>query len=183
MTIQTGSFKFNSDVGSKQSLYVKLVSGSQNYKTSVQKNAGDSATWNETFSIAVKDKDSRIALRVYQKDQYSDDFIGESASVILSELIDGESHKVDILNKNKEYFGSLYIKCQTVRKKNLSYTSTVHEESDEESCIGDTCEDISDIPRMKIINMSKNVMKRGNYKDLEVDQFLSPLRKQYFLDD
>ncbi|XP_029937579.1 multiple C2 and transmembrane domain-containing protein 2-like isoform X2 [Myripristis murdjan] len=65
--------------------YVKFkLDGKTFYKSKVvYKNLNP--TWNETFSLPVKDLDQRLYIKVYDRDLTTDDFMG-SASVLLSEL-------------------------------------------------------------------------------------------------
>lgn len=65
--------------------YVKFkLDGKTFYKSkTVFKNLNP--TWNETFSIPVKDLNQKLYIKVYDRDLTTDDFMG-SASVLLSEL-------------------------------------------------------------------------------------------------
>ncbi|XP_040005966.1 multiple C2 and transmembrane domain-containing protein 2-like isoform X2 [Xiphias gladius] len=66
--------------------YVKFkLDGKTFYKSKVvSKNLNP--TWNETFSLPVKNLNQKLYIKVYDRDLTSDDFMG-SASVILSDLV------------------------------------------------------------------------------------------------
>ncbi|KAK7899186.1 hypothetical protein WMY93_020039 [Mugilogobius chulae] len=75
--------------------YVKFkIDGKTFYKSKVvYKNLNPS--WNETFSMPVKDLNQKLYIKVYDRDLTTDDFMG-SASVLLSELVMNKPNELSL---------------------------------------------------------------------------------------
>ncbi|XP_040912784.1 multiple C2 and transmembrane domain-containing protein 2-like isoform X2 [Toxotes jaculatrix] len=92
--------------------YVKFkLDGKTFYKSKVvYKNLNP--TWNETFSLPVKDLNQKLYIKVYDRDLTTDDFMG-SASVVLSDLEIDKVHELslplDDPNSLEEDMGSVLV--------------------------------------------------------------------------
>ena len=110
LTIVSGRFERDHGTISKRDAYVVFEYNKQKMQTTVFKNAGRTAVWNQVFKLRPLDGSAEIVFRAYAKGLLKDSSIGETAWLRLDDLPEGTTKlELDLLDKQKEKQGSLNI--------------------------------------------------------------------------
>ncbi|XP_058744058.1 16 kDa phloem protein 2-like [Vicia villosa] len=110
--------------------YVILTYRAQEHKSNVQEGAGSNPQWNETFLFTVSDAASELNLKIMEKDNYSDDNIGEAKISLDAVLEEGSvPESVYKLVKEDEYCGEIKVALTFKPERNEEQGYNKEEES------------------------------------------------------
>ena len=86
INIISGHFLHNTAIFTDQSPYIAFEYNEKMFNTTVKSNAGLNATWNERFRLKPLKKPNELFFQAFGKKLITDDFIGETNRLKLSDL-------------------------------------------------------------------------------------------------
>ena len=134
MVIISGHFLHNHSTFSNMDPYVAFEHNNLMYKTTVKKDAGLNATWNERFRLKPLREPNEIFLQVFANGLITDQFVGESGMLKLKNLDLGtHEREVALFDKDKRKQGK--IKVKLVMRDHDTTSEEGESESSEENSV------------------------------------------------
>ena len=102
INIMSADFKKGAGVYSQQDPYIRFLYNDTRFKTTIKKNSGATKTeWNEVFKLGLMKSPNTVSFIAMGKNLGSDDFIGESEPVDLTQVGVGRTtFDVQLFDKN-----------------------------------------------------------------------------------